>query len=387
MATARGFWSYVHADDDAEGGRVAQLARDVVAQYEMITGDSISLFLDRDTLEWGDDWRPKVDSSLASVAFFIPVLTPRYFQSAECRRELNFFARRATRLGIRELVMPVLYVDVPALHEDPPTDEAMALVKPFQWEDWTDLRFSAPESPEYRAAVAALAKRLAEANVAAERAEVPATAVEASAESASIDEEPGIVDRIAEAEEAMPAWSETLTAIGREIENIGELIQAATADVHQGEMQGKAFAARLAFMRRVARDLRPPADRIRDFGGSFTSQLHTVDAGIRIIIERAPVEVEQDPSAHATACEFFQAVRELSESADEGLGALQSMVDAITPIEGMSRDLRPVLRTLRSSLTVMLEGRKVTREWRELIDASPLRCGDEISSANSPASP
>lgn len=50
MAELAGFWSYVHADDDADGGRVARLARDVVEQYEMLIGEKIGLFLDRDAL-------------------------------------------------------------------------------------------------------------------------------------------------------------------------------------------------------------------------------------------------------------------------------------------------------------------------------------------------
>jgi hypothetical protein len=34
-ADATGFWSYVHKDDQAEKGRIEQLARDLVDQYEM----------------------------------------------------------------------------------------------------------------------------------------------------------------------------------------------------------------------------------------------------------------------------------------------------------------------------------------------------------------
>jgi len=51
----KGFWSYVHADDDADGGRVSRLAHDVAAQFEMLTGEKIDLFLDRDDIEWGED--------------------------------------------------------------------------------------------------------------------------------------------------------------------------------------------------------------------------------------------------------------------------------------------------------------------------------------------
>jgi hypothetical protein len=127
MANATGFWSYVHRDDDAEGGRITRIATDLTAQYETITGESIQIFCDRSNIEWGDEWRTVADSALASIVFFIPVLTPRYFQSEECRREFNSFARRASQLGVRELVMPILYVAFPALAADPPLDDLMGL--------------------------------------------------------------------------------------------------------------------------------------------------------------------------------------------------------------------------------------------------------------------
>jgi predicted transcriptional regulator len=64
MNSSKGFLSYVHADDDAENGRIVRLARDVQSQFEMLTGEAISLFLDKDAIEWGDDWRAKIDSGL-----------------------------------------------------------------------------------------------------------------------------------------------------------------------------------------------------------------------------------------------------------------------------------------------------------------------------------
>jgi len=42
---AAGFWSYVHADDDAERGRISQLAREVMAQYRLNTASELDLFL------------------------------------------------------------------------------------------------------------------------------------------------------------------------------------------------------------------------------------------------------------------------------------------------------------------------------------------------------
>jgi len=253
----------------------------------------------------------------------------------------------------------------------------MALVKSFQWESWVGLRFADPTSSEYRRAVAKLAGRLAEANALAERADVSAAAIALSEGDA--DEEPGVLDLMARAEEAMPQWSETMQEIVQEIDNISTLAQATTAEMAQGDKQGKGFAARLTAARRLAKELQEPAMRIDNLGEQFARQLYEVDRGVRVIIERAPGEVEEDPDSKEAACEFFQSVRLMANSSEEGLGALKGMVDAISPIEGMSRDLRPPLRTLRHGLTLMYEGRDVIRSWVAQMDASPLDCSDTIS--------
>jgi hypothetical protein len=97
--TAAGFWSYVRADDRAEGGRIVQLARDVKQQFEFLSGEEIELFLDVDGIGWGDDWRDKIDDRLAKAAFFIPVLTPRYFGGRGFAGRLSVIRRVAQQLS------------------------------------------------------------------------------------------------------------------------------------------------------------------------------------------------------------------------------------------------------------------------------------------------
>lgn len=370
MTIARGFWSYVHKDDHAQGGRIAQLARDVVAQYEMITGESIELFLDRDKLEWGDDWRGKVDESLATVAFFIPVLTPRYFQSVECRRELNHFVRRAKSLGLEELIMPLMYVDVPGFRQEPPSDDAIALIKPFQWEDWTRLRYVSSDAEDYRVAVGRMAERLAAATAIADQTNI-ADAVLALVEE-DADDAPGDIDLMGQAESVMPEWSETVALIGKEIESIGVLMQEATGDINSANPKG--FAARLTVFRKTASKLKGPAENIRTFGEQFTKQLNDVDQGMTVIIQKIGVEAGTGATEKANACEFFASIRAMAESSETGLGALKQMIEAIQPIEAMSRDLRPPLKTLRRGLTSMYEGREVINSWVDLIDETGIDC-------------
>jgi hypothetical protein len=373
MSSPVGFWSYVHRDDEDVDGRISKLARDLVARYGMITGEDIQLFLDRDSIEWGDEWRARVDESLATVAFFIPVLTPRYFQSVECRRELNHFARKAEELGIKELVMPIHYVDVPGLDQDDIDDPAMALIKRFQWRDWRELAFADTASPEYRREVALMAKRLMEANRAAEQADTTTSAIELI-EGGEEDESPGLLDRMAEAEEALPEWNTTLVQLTQEIEALGNMMSEGAADIRRGENQGPGFAARLVVARRIARDLDEPADRIEVLAREFTRQLNAVDSGVRVMIEQVPGEIQEDEGNRAVICEFFASIRGLVAGAESGLGSLQGMIDSMQPLERMSRDLRPHLRKLRQTLTLVTEGRAVMREWVRLMDATGVEC-------------
>jgi hypothetical protein len=304
-------------------------------------------------------------------------MTPRYFMSAECRRELQFFARRATRLGIKELVLPLVYVDVPSLHDEAAADDLISLVRTFQWEDWRELRFADVASEGYRRGVAKLAARLVEANRQVEKSDRTAIALQAADSlQISADDSPGFIDRIATAEETLPKLVATIEAIGRDIEHIGQVMHEAAAGIQQSDRQAKGFAARLLIARKVARQLSEPADRVWSFGNEFASQLHEVDEGVRAIIEHAAAELEQNPESKSEICNFFEAIRSLSTAAHVGLTSAQGMIDAIEPIEKMSRDLRPVLRRLRQGLTTMVEAREVSDEWVQLIDGSGIECGE-----------
>jgi hypothetical protein len=90
-------------------------------------------------------------------------------------------------------------------------------------------------------------------------------------------------------------------------------MEEASRDIDHGDSLGKGFAARrLTIARRVAQKLLEPSERVFSLATSFTSQLHKVDEGLRVIIERAPSEISEDPSAAEKFCEFFDAVRLLS---------------------------------------------------------------------------
>ncbi|GAB3221751.1 hypothetical protein GCM10027447_07820 [Glycomyces halotolerans] len=365
MTAIEGFWSYAHADDEAESGRIAQLARDVRSQFEMLTGESIKLFLDRDELEWGNDWQREIDSSLATIAFFVPVITPRYFRSEQCRRELHFFGRKTERLGLEELVLPLLWVDFPGLREEDPADELITLVSRFQWSDWTEHRFADIESGQYRKAVGELAKRLVLANAAAEK-----STATIALEGLEIDgqDEPGALDKLGSMEESFPQMTTILLGAADAIQEIGELVREATAEIGSNTNPKAVLATRLRVARGLASSLSEPSGQIRSLGNDFSSSLNEVDEGVRLIIERAPEEANKNPEATEQFLSFFQALRDMMIQAEAGLGAVANMIEKIEPVEKLSRDLRKPLRTLREGLTLFVDGLAVMRGWISLIE-------------------
>jgi hypothetical protein len=373
MTEWSGFWSYVRDDDTANSGRISQLARDIEAEYAVQTGESITIFLDRDAIEWGENWRQKIDESLAANSFFVAVLTPRYFTRPECRRELRTFVERATHLGVKELVLPVYYVTVPQLEEKDPSDDLMKLIKPINWEDWRDLRFRDPASEEYRREVARLAERLARAGADAQKVDVVAL-IERYEQDA--DEGPGSMDRLAAGQQAVEAMSETLASATSHMTLIGELIEKATEDTQKADARGQGFVGRLSVLQRLSRELREPVDGIWSAANSYVSQIHDMDGLVRILVEMAPGAAAKSTEEKTAFCSYFDSVRGFVDAAREGMQSTQGMIDSIAPNEGMSKDLRPQLRRLKQGLTLMVEAQSVTNEWLQLIDATGIVCDE-----------
>jgi nitrous oxidase accessory protein NosD len=159
MQDPAAFFSYAHADDEADGAlrRLhAALADEVSAQL----GAGFPLFIDRD-IAWGDNWRQRIDDSLDNSTLLIPVITPRFFASAECRRELSRFFDRERMLERGFLVCPILYIDAPPLTA-PDGDELAVTLATRQYDDWRALRLAPPDAPAVRERLATLAGRIVE---------------------------------------------------------------------------------------------------------------------------------------------------------------------------------------------------------------------------------
>lgn len=206
-STTSAFWSYTHEDDERLGGAITRLANRLGDEYAVSSGDDLNLFLDRQSLDWGDAWRQKIDAALGTAPLFIAIVTPKFVKSAECRRELLTFISQAESRGFSRLLLPILFIDVPGLHENNP-DEVLAILARTQYVPWTRLRLLTEDSSEVRTAVNALALRIMQLQ---EEANESMSAVEKRAEekeSATLEEVFGAI------RERMPAWADAVESDG-----------------------------------------------------------------------------------------------------------------------------------------------------------------------------
>lgn len=230
----------------------------------------------------------------------------------------------------------MVYIDVPSLSEESPTDEAVALVKTFQWEDWRDLRFEDRTSSAYRRGVARLAQRLVDASrsVIAEDLRAPevTSSADVSTDNAS-EEELGTLDLLALAEEAIPQLAAAISDISPEMETIGNLAQKAAEDVQRSDQEGKGFAARLTISRKLAQDMSAPADRILSLANTYTASLYDADRGITALIQNAPDEIKNDPSTKSAWSEFAQNITQLAAATNEGMAGIKGLAEGLETTE------------------------------------------------------
>jgi hypothetical protein len=375
-----GFWSYVHDDDDDEGGRITTLAGHLSRRVRLLTGTQFPIFLDKSNLGWGDDWRNRIQEALLSTAFFIPIITPSYFQHARCREELQSFASMAEALGLIELILPLYYVDVAELNtEEPSGDELIELVRKYQWEDFREVALEDIESSIYRKAVNQLAQQLIsratvadskpaqtlEAPVVTTQTPVGAGITPLSGNEPQIAEEhgPGLLEILAEGEEAFPQFNDLVNRASPIIAAMGSYAEEATREIERNNTQGKGFAARLAVARKLAGQLEEPAGELEEIASSYQEALLKMDPMVRLML----TILDENPSQAREAPELLDSIEQMSNAAEEGLGAIDSFATTLRDSAKWSKDLRRPSSRIEKALRQMADARSIFRDWRSQV--------------------
>jgi hypothetical protein len=410
--TAKGFWSYVHSDNTAAYDAIRKLAEHLSTEFSALTGGrELDLFRDTAQLKWGDEWRREIEKAVAEATFFIPIITPSYFASKECRKELLEFAEQAKEQNREGLLLPIYYIEVEAISKGDTSDPLVPLVTTPQWEDWRTLRHLDQTNQPYRMAVSKLAGRLKEiseglgdghggpsggggaggndsdeddsgengeeepADAEPEKSLSPpspppsADADLGGAEEAEEHlrtgnvEEMGLLELLVAGEEALPRAVETLSAIGGEIQVVGEGAQAARQEIQQSDAKGGGFKGRLVVANQLAKDLEGPASRLEQLGNEYVADLVIIDPAIRKMIELASAEAENPDDLN----EFFEGIEGMATASEEGVREIAILISAMEESAQFSRELKAPLKQMRVSLQGLVDGHRVFEKWQEQI--------------------
>ncbi len=161
-ATTQAFLSYTHADDDYLDGGITWLGRELQRAMRAITGTPFEIFQDVDAIAFGDHWPSRIEDALERARFLIPILTPSYFASPNCRAEAAAFLDLEKRAGRRDLVLPIYLIEAEVL-EDAERRAGDAVVDAFfkrQYADWRDTAFDLRNAAHVKQRVFDLARQI-----------------------------------------------------------------------------------------------------------------------------------------------------------------------------------------------------------------------------------
>lgn len=387
ILNASGFWSYVHSDDDAEGGRITELAQEVMKQFSLYTASELQIFLDSADLKWGDDWQAEVDAALDAVTFFIPIITPGYFASAECRRELLEFMRQAEAKQLGDLILPIYYIELPDGLSRDSDDDLVAQIAARQYEDWRVLRLEDQASKPHRQGVDRLVSRLVRITreVTLTPASPPEPVTPAEIRSAltstthrdpteraqpapkdeDADDEPGLIELLALAEEAMPRWQGLVDRLGELLTTASDLAEHATGEIQRSDDRGKGFAGRVHQSQLLAAALEGPAAEMAEIGNEYWPTVRDVDRGLRALFDLADEATEAE---QAEVDELYESVRALAAQSRDATAQFASLAHTLEETTKLSRALRPPLRQMVGALNEITDSQTLVDSWVQRID-------------------
>lgn len=153
--------SYAHVDN--KYGRLTEFRERLSNEVHVQTGQEFPIFYDRDNILLGQNWRERIESTIADeIMFLVPIITPCFLSSDICRQEFNAFLQREKLLKRNDLIFSVYYVGSNLLDDGTLRENdslAQEIVK-RQWADWRGLRFESFDAPEVCKALERIAKHI-----------------------------------------------------------------------------------------------------------------------------------------------------------------------------------------------------------------------------------
>ena len=330
LSPATGFWSYAHIDDRAMLGHVLELADEVANIFQMISGDTIAIFVDRRSIEWGEEWRSKISTTILGTTFFIPIISPCYLRSPNCRSEFNEFWEKASKSGLGELLLPILYVDV---DHDNSEDPICQIIREVQFVDWRTVKLQDKKSSDYRQLLDKMGTRLVDAARKVANTDVPPDEGEGE-----VSPGPGPTDTgSAGLLEALVQSQELVSAFNNAMVKTQEALKAVLSEITREPPPPNASAGqRLAYVNAISMRMREPA-------ATFEAEAKTLENITRELtnIIMSVAEYMKDPIiAQSAKAEDLSKLRDMGDKLVQEFKKVDQARAMIVAVGRMSREMK-----------------------------------------------
>jgi hypothetical protein len=358
------FLSYTRADDGVYD--MVRPFKEMLGHFIYAkSGRKVKTFLDQDNIGWGEIWRERLESEILGASVFIPLLSAAYLDSDNCRMEFNKFQANATALGVKELLLPVLLLNAPAIFNENSTDDVVREAAARQWEIIEEAVLSDHKSSAWKTTMARLADRFVAAYEAAEAkladTEVPERAplsIEDLEDGEDgDDEEPGIAELTASLENGLNELAAISSDMGPAIEGLGKAANSVGAlDKNSTAHQIQAWSLN------AARAFREPSEKVSELGECMFNTTKKVDLDMQRLRR---IAVEFLPANRDMAVNYNQSIQQLT-GLDVVSRQLNSLLDTMKPAEYFSVPLRKSLRPARRGLTRVTDSLRLIETWQPI---------------------
>ena len=192
MAQSQAFLSYTRKDDEFFGGYITAFRRMLENAVHVVSGrETFRVFQDIEGLVIGEDWKKRLAEVIQESSFFMPMLSPLFFNSTPCIDEVKEFLAHERKLGRDDLILPVYFLSSAKLEKEEEKSKdpiAMELARRQMF----DLRQQANVPLQDPAAREAILRLAAQVAAAIERpAASPARPASSPAREAEVQPPPG----------------------------------------------------------------------------------------------------------------------------------------------------------------------------------------------------
>ncbi|MFD0007577.1 toll/interleukin-1 receptor domain-containing protein [Streptomyces sp. NPDC127178] len=351
------FISYAHADNKLFDDAVKSFADDLKGFYAAKTGNDLSVFFDRESIGWGDDWRSQIDGELKNAAIFMPVITMQYFNRPACRDELNAFNQSAKRLGAQYLILPVVISGANSIRADHPMPE-VATIEALQYRNLEDVFLAGQGTSDWRKALGGLTDELISL---ISRAEL--VAPEARPKDlpdvgpvGSHDDDSDFLGSMAELEVLSTVLTQEIEQVLSDLtvwtEAVAENSSRFTPGLTAQEMRIASIA--------VADQLRIPSEKLHDSGVKLAETVAKADAvmnSVRDQISQVPSQEEKDNLKRMVWG------AQQPEDLNEGVSNMAGILNSMASVEVMSAPMRKSLKPARIGITKIQDAIRTVDLW------------------------